>query len=146
MGAVYLAEDTQLRRRVALKVANHDAYDGPEARKRLLAEARAAATLDHPYLCPVYDAGEIDGRLYLTMAYIDGQSLAESTRDKGLSARQVAVLAGKLAVALQAAHAKGVIHRDLKPSNIMIKSTGQRREPVIVDFGLAAATIPTRRA
>ena len=71
------------------------------------------------------------------MAYIEGQSLAESTRGKSLPPRQVAALVGKLAVALQEAHAKGVIHRDLKPSNIMIKSTGQRREPVIVDFGLA---------
>ena len=84
MGSVYLAEDTQLKRRVALKVANYGAHDGPEARKRLLAEARAAATLDHPFFCPVYDVGEIDGRLYLTMAYIEGQSLAESTRGKSL--------------------------------------------------------------
>ena len=71
------------------------------------------------------------------MAYIEGQSLAESTRGKSLPPRQVAALVGKLAVALQEAHAKGVIHRDLKPSNVMIKSTGPRREPVIVDFGLA---------
>ena len=137
MGSVYLAEDTQLQRRVALKVASYGTKDGSEARKRLLAEARAAATLDHPYLCPVYDVGEIDGRLYLTMAYIEGQSLAESTRGKSLPPRQVAALVGKLAVALQEAHAKGVIHRDLKPSNVMIKATGPRREPVIVDFGLA---------
>src|ERR1700734_3432712 len=68
MGSVYLAEDIQLQRRVALKVASYDNQDSPEARKRLLAEARAAATLDHAYLCQVYDAGEIDGRLYLTMA------------------------------------------------------------------------------
>jgi predicted Ser/Thr protein kinase len=137
MGAVYLAEDTQLQRRVALKVASYGAQDSPEARQRLLAEARAAATLDHPYLCRVHDVGESDGRLYLTMAYIEGQSLAESTRGKSLPQRQVAALVGKLALALQEAHARGVIHRDLKPSNIMIKAAGARREPVIVDFGLA---------
>jgi serine/threonine protein kinase len=137
MGSVYLAEDTQLRRRVALKVTSFGTEDSPEARQRLLAEARAAATLEHPYLCPVYDVGEIDGRLYLTMAYIEGQSLAESTGGKRLPERQVAALVGKLALALQEAHAKGVNHRDLKPSNVMIKRTGTRREPVIVDFGLA---------
>jgi formylglycine-generating enzyme required for sulfatase activity/serine/threonine protein kinase len=137
MGSVYLAEDTQLGRRVALKVAHAATEQGSEARKRLLAEARAAATLDHPYLCPVHDVGEIDGRLYLTMAYIDGQSLAELSEGNALPPRQVAALVGKLALALQEAHAKGVIHRDLKPSNIMIKATRSRREPVIVDFGLA---------
>jgi Protein kinase domain len=98
MGSVHLAEDTQLQRRVALKVANFGTQESPDARRRLLAEARAAATLDHPYLCPVYDAGEIDGRLYLTMAYIEGQSLAESTRGKSLPPRNVAALVGKLAV------------------------------------------------
>jgi serine/threonine protein kinase/formylglycine-generating enzyme required for sulfatase activity len=137
MGSVYLAEDTQLRRRVALKVASFGTQGSLEARQRLLAEARAAATLDHPYLCPVHDVGEIDGRLYLTMAYIEGQSLAESTGGNSLPERQVAALVGKLALALQEAHAKGVIHRDLKPSNVMIKKTVARREPVIVDFGLA---------
>jgi len=144
MGSVYLAEDTQLQRRVALKVANSKdaARDGSDARIRLLTEARAAATLDHPYLCPVHDADEIDGLVYLTMAYIDGQSLAQSIRGTGLPIRQVAALVGKLAVALQEAHAKGVIHRDLKPANIMIKSTGRGREPVIVDFGLARRNMP----
>jgi serine/threonine protein kinase/formylglycine-generating enzyme required for sulfatase activity len=137
MGSVYLAEDTQLQRRVALKVARDSAVEGSEMRRRLLAEARAAATLDHPYLCPVFDAGEVDGRLYLTMAYIEGQSLAEMAGGKSLPPRQVAALVGKLALALQEAHAKGVVHRDLKPSNVMIKATGARREPVIVDFGLA---------
>jgi serine/threonine protein kinase/formylglycine-generating enzyme required for sulfatase activity len=143
MGSVYLAEDSQLQRQVALKVASEDTQETPEARRRLLAEARAAATLDHPYLCPVYDAGEVDGRLYLTMAYIEGQSLAEAAEGKSLPPRQLAALVGKLALALQEAHAKGVVHRDLKPSNVMIKSTGQRREPVIVDFGLAHRDNPS---
>jgi formylglycine-generating enzyme required for sulfatase activity/serine/threonine protein kinase len=137
MGSVYLAEDTHLRRCVALKVPDLGTQADPEARTRFLDEARTAATLDHPYLCPVHDAGEIDGRLYLTMAYIEGQSLKETLHGEGLPPRQVAALVGKLALAMQEAHARGVIHRDLKPSNIMIKTTGQRREPVIVDFGLA---------
>ena len=127
---------------MALKVPDFGAHEGPEARRRFLEEARTAATLDHPYLCPVYDAGEIDGQLYLTMAYIEGQSLAALIGDEGWPQRQVAALVGKLALALQEAHTQKVIHRDLKPANVMIKTTGQRREPVIVDFGLARRDNP----
>ena len=127
---------------VALKVPDFGKHDGPDARRRFLEEARTAATLDHPYLCPVYDVGEIDGQPYLTMAYIDGQSLAALIGDEGWPQRQVAALVGKLALALQEAHTQKVIHRDLKPANVMIKTTGQRREPVIVDFGLARRDIP----
>jgi serine/threonine protein kinase len=137
MGSVYLAQDTHLERPVALKVPNFGKHEVLEARRRFLEEARTAATLDHPYLCPVYDAGEIDGQLYLTMAYIEGQSLAASIADEGWPQRQVAALVGKLALALQEAHSRKVIHRDLKPANVMTKTTGGRREPVIVDFGLA---------
>ena len=100
MGSVYLAEDTELGRRVALKVAHVEADESLEARERFTRQARAAATLDHPYLCPVYDLGSIDGIRFLTMAYIEGNSLASSIRDEGLPPRQVAALAGKLAVAL----------------------------------------------
>jgi serine/threonine protein kinase len=137
MGSVYLAQDTHLKRPVALKIPDLGSEADPTARKRFLEEARAAATLDHPYLCRVYDAGEIDGQLYLAMAYIEGESLASLIGHQGWPERQVAALVGKLALALQQAHGRKVIHRDLKPANIMIKTTGQRREPVIVDFGLA---------
>src|SRR4051812_30068137 len=99
MGSVYLAEDTQLGRRVALKVPDFGPHDGPESRKRFLEEARTAATLDHPYLCPVHDAGEIGGSLFLTMAYIEGQSLAALVGETGWPGRQVAALVGKLALA-----------------------------------------------
>ena len=142
MGSVYLAQDTHLERPVALKVPDFGNHEDPEARRRFLEEARTAATLDHPYLCPVYDAGEIDGQLYLTMAYIEGQSLAALIGDEGWPQRQVAALVGKLALALQEAHTQKVVHRDLKPANVMIKTTGQRREPVIVDFGLARREHP----
>jgi serine/threonine protein kinase len=142
MGSVYLAQDTYLERLVALKVPDFGSDEDPEARGRFLGEARAAATLEHPYLCPVYDAGEIDGQLYLTMAYIEGQPLAALIGNEGWPERQVAALVGKLALALQEAHRQKVVHRDLKPANIMIKTTGQRREPVIVDFGLARRENP----
>ncbi len=142
MGSVYLAQDIHLERPVALKLPDFSPHDGPEARVRFLEEARTAATLDHPYLCRVYEAGEFQGQPYLTMAYIEGQSLAASIGDEGWPQRQVAALVGKLALALQEAHTRKVIHRDLKPANVMIRTTGGRREPVIVDFGLARRDIP----
>ena len=147
MGSVYLAEDTQLGRRVALKVPDFGTPEAPEARKRFLAEARAAATLDHPSLCPVYDVGEIDGRLYLTMAYIEGQSLATPIGAEGWPpATRPRTWWASSPWPCRRPTRRKVIHRDLKPANIMIKTTGQRREPVIVDFGLAHRDDPESSA
>jgi hypothetical protein len=138
MGSVYLAQDVQLDRPVALKVPNFGLNDGSRLRERFFREARAAATLSHPNLCPVYDVGEVDGILYLTMAYVEGRPLTDYIRPgKPLPERQAAALVRRLALALQEAHGRGVIHRDLKPANIMITP---RREPVIMDFGLARQT------
>ena len=135
MGAVYLAHDTKLDRPVALKVPFFDPADGPQAVQRFEREARAAATLDHPNLCPVFDVGEVDGIHYLTMPYIEGKTLSEAIpRGQALPEAQAAALVRKLALALQEAHDRGVIHRDLKPGNIMVN---RRRELVIMDFGLA---------
>jgi serine/threonine protein kinase len=135
MGTVYLAQDTQLDRRVALKVPRFTAGDGPHVKERFFREARAAATIEHPNICPVYDVGEIAGTHYLAMAYIEGRSLADLLRGgKPMAERQAAALVRKLALALAEAHHRGIVHRDLKPSNIMIN---QRGEPVIMDFGLA---------
>jgi formylglycine-generating enzyme required for sulfatase activity/serine/threonine protein kinase len=135
MGAVYLAHDTRLDRRVALKIPYFGPADGPQAVQRFEREARAAANLDHPNLCPVYDVGEIDGIHYLTMPYIEGKPLSEAmTRDKAVTEAHAVAVTRKLALALQEAHAQGVVHRDLKPANIMIK---KGRELVIMDFGLA---------
>src|SRR4051812_33605867 len=134
MGAVYLAHDEQLDRPVALKVPRLGAGDS-EGTERFKREARTAATLSHPNLCPIYDVGEVEGRPYLTMAYVEGRSLAELVRGgQPLPERPVADLVRKLALALEEAHKKGVIHRDLKPANIMV---GERHEPVVLDFGLA---------
>jgi predicted Zn finger-like uncharacterized protein len=135
MGAVYLAHDTQLDRPVALKVPHFTPTEGPEAIERFYREARAAAFLDHPNLCPVFDVGQIDGIHYLTMPYIEGKPLSATINpDKPTPMRQAAAVIRKLALALQEAHAKGIIHRDLKPANIM---ANRRRELVIMDFGLA---------
>jgi predicted Ser/Thr protein kinase len=136
MGVVYLAQDSQLDRAVALKVPHFTAAEGPHLRERFLREARAAAGLRHANICPVYDVGELDGIPYLTMAYIEGRSLAEMLRGdwKPLPPPRAAALVHKLALALTEAHSHQIIHRDLKPGNIMLTADG---EPVLMDFGLA---------
>src|SRR5262249_8135318 len=133
----------QLDRPVALKAPTFTAGD-PQARERFLREARAAATLQHPNLCPVYDVGEIDHTLFLTMAYLEGRPLSEVLRSnrKPIQERQAAALVRKLALALAEAHRKKVIHRDLKPANIMLNPRG---EPIIMDFGLARRGKPPAR-
>jgi hypothetical protein len=143
MGTVYLAHDDQLDREVALKAPRFTAADGPDARQRFLSEARAAASIEHPNICPVYDVGEIDGAPYLTMAYLPGQTLSQLLEDPTpMPERHAVFLVRQLTGALQAAHDRGVIHRDLKPSNIMIN---QRGEPILLDFGLARRVRPGGR-
>tara|TARA_R110002167_G_scaffold148524_1_gene341489 strand:+ start:13971 stop:18884 length:4914 start_codon:yes stop_codon:yes gene_type:complete len=136
MGAVYLAHDQELDRRVALKVPKIDASDSAqELLERFYREARAAATLRHRGICPVYDVGTEDGVSYIAMAYIPGLPLSRlMSLGKIKSMRNIAVVIRKLAMALESAHQKGVIHRDLKPANVMVD---EDNEPVIMDFGLA---------
>ncbi len=138
MGTVYRAFDSQLRREVALKTPRFDPATESEIAQRFLREARAAAALHHPGVCPVFDTGEIDGRLYLTMALIEGPSLAESTRKGPLDAHRSAELTATLAETLEEVHAAGLLHRDIKPSNVMLDASGQ---PVLTDFGLARSTL-----
>lgn len=135
MGSVYLALDTQLHRKVALKVPRFGDANRDELLQRFYREARSAATLRHPNLCPVFDVGEIGGTHYITMAYIAGRPLSEfvSTETRK-SDGQVATVVRKISLALDEAHRHGVIHRDLKPSNIMMD---EKHDPVIMDFGLA---------
>jgi serine/threonine protein kinase len=134
MGTVYLAHDTQLDRRVALKVPHFAAGDAT-AVERFYREARVAATLDHPNLCPIHDVGQYQGIHYLTMPYIEGQPLSEVLATSPTAPqRQAASLVRQVALALDEAHRRGIIHRDLKPSNIIINRRG---EPVVMDFGLA---------
>jgi hypothetical protein len=138
MGDVYLADDTQLDRPVALKIPRFSDDRDDELIERFYREARAAATVRHPNLCPVYDAGEIDGIHYLSMAFIEGHPLCDLlSAKKRLAPREAATLILKLAKALNAAHTSGVIHRDLKPANIMIDA---HDEPIIMDFGLSRRT------
>jgi formylglycine-generating enzyme required for sulfatase activity/predicted Ser/Thr protein kinase len=134
MGAVYLAEDTQLERQVALKTPHFETQPTEELLERFYREARAAATLRHPNICPVYDVGQIEGTHYISMAYIEGNPLSAFVRTKPQPERQILLVVRKLAQALQEAHDHGIVHRDLKPANIMVD---KRNEPVIMDFGLA---------
>ncbi|MFN0055065.1 MAG: serine/threonine protein kinase [Planctomycetales bacterium] len=135
MGAVYLAEDTQLGRQVALKMPHLGTHKDATRLERFYREARIAATLHHPHICPVYDVGECQGTHFISTAFVQGKPLTHWIRpQKLLSERVAASLVRKVALALHEAHTHGVIHRDLKPANIMID---QRGEPIVMDFGLA---------
>lgn len=134
MGVVYLAEDTQLDRQVALKIPKKSALEDADALERFYREARTTSRLRHPNICPVFDVGSLDGMHYLTMGYIPGKPVSHFVGKKLPSPRQVALLIRKIARALDAAHQQGIIHRDLKPSNVMLDDCG---EPIVMDFGLA---------
>ena len=134
MGTVYLTRDTQLERDVALKIPHFEQSEGTGV-TRFYREAKAMAKVHHRNLCPVHDVGDIDGKHFISMAYIKGISLKETIKTENkYSGREAAETIGKLAAALQVAHEAGIIHRDLKPANIMIDRDG---EPIIMDFGLA---------
>jgi serine/threonine protein kinase len=135
MGAVYLAHDPQLDRLVALKVPRPLGDEAGEWRQRFQGEARAAATLQHPNICPVFEVGAVESQPYLTMAFIEGESLAARLkRTKSMPVRAAVALVRTLAGAVNEAHERGIIHRDLKPGNVMIDRRGQ---PIVMDFGLA---------
>ncbi|HCO22538.1 MAG TPA: hypothetical protein DIT97_05545, partial [Gimesia maris] len=135
MGCVYLARDTQLERKVALKLPQIDKHADPQFISRFYREARAAANLNHPNLCSVYDVDEIDGVHYITMEFIEGKSLAALIQSgQRFSQHEIALLIQQLSQALELAHQQGIVHRDLKPANIMIRQDGT---PIITDFGLA---------
>ncbi len=135
MGVVFKAEDTKLRRTVALKFLPEMIAADPEAKKRFLREAQAAAILDHPNICTVYEVDESEGEMFLTMAFIEGRSLKERIAEGPLPLIEVLGIAVQAAEGLEAAHEKGVVHRDVKPANIMLNREGQVR---IMDFGLAS--------
>ncbi|MDB5338514.1 MAG: prkC 29 [Planctomycetaceae bacterium] len=134
MGAVYLATDTQLDRPVALKIPKVAASGSKKLLQRLETEAKAAAKLDHPSLCKVFDAGAVGEQCFIAMQYIEGETLKSQLEAKSKPVAEAVSLILQLADGLSEAHALGIIHRDLKPENIMINRRGT---PVIMDFGLA---------
>jgi formylglycine-generating enzyme required for sulfatase activity/tRNA A-37 threonylcarbamoyl transferase component Bud32 len=134
MGTVYLAEDANLKRRVALKFLSPGTVQDPEAAARLLREARAASALDHPHIATVYEIGDHAGQPFIAMAHYEGKTLAARLAHGQLPVGEIARLLAQLADALDAAHTAGIIHRDLKPSNLMLTTTGHLK---VLDFGLA---------
>src|SRR5690349_8153919 len=134
MGEVFLAEDRTLGRKVAIKMLSESLAGSYQARQRLINEAKAAAALDHPNICSIYEVGEEDGHVFIVMQYVDGQSLAERIWKRPLPPAEVVNVGLQTAQALAEAHAAGIIHRDIKPQNIVITSRGQVK---VLDFGLA---------
>jgi tetratricopeptide (TPR) repeat protein len=133
MGEVYRARDPRLDRDVALKVLPPDLAQKPERRDRFIREARMVSTLNHPNICTIYEIGSGNGLDYITLEYIEGQTLAALLEGPALSLDRILGLGLPLAEAVAYAHEKGILHRDLKPANIMVSDRG----PKILDFGLA---------
>ena len=133
MGEVYRARDTRLERTVAIKVLPSHLSSSPELRARFEREARAISSLNHPYICHLYDIGSQDGIAYLVMEYLQGDTLADRLRKGALPLRQAMEFGSQIAEALATAHRAGILHRDLKPGNVMLTPTGAK----LMDFGLA---------
>ncbi len=139
MGVVYLATHTGLDRKVALKLLTPDYADDEGFRARFLRESKLAASIDHPNIIPVYDAGEIEGTFYLAMRYVEGVDLETRLRQGALTPRQSVHLLAQVASALDAAHEAGLVHRDVKPANILIasgKGVDRDDHAYLTDFGL----------
>ncbi|HJS52741.1 MAG TPA: serine/threonine-protein kinase, partial [Pyrinomonadaceae bacterium] len=124
MGEVYLSEDTQLGRKVAIKVLTEELAADEKARKRLVREARAAATLDHPNICSIHEVGESDGHQFIVMQFVEGETLDARLRRSPPDLKEALQIAVQLADALVEAHARGIVHRDIKPANVMITKRG----------------------
>jgi serine/threonine protein kinase len=141
MGAVYRAEEEGLGRKVALKVIAPELAQDERFRERFLRESRIAASLDHPHVIPIYQAGEDDGLLFLAMRYVEGTDFARVVAEEGaLEPRRALELLSQVAEALDAAHEKGLVHRDVKPSNVLIAESAGREHCYLGDFGLTKRT------
>src|SRR3954468_5292486 len=140
MGEVYRATDERLGRPVALKGLAEGVGGDARARARPLEDSRRAASLDHPNVVPVYEAGQAGGRLFLAMRYVAGIDLKALLRREGALAPERAVaIAAQVADALDAAHRRGLVHRDVKPSNVLLDAADGREHCYLADFGLTQA-------
>jgi serine/threonine-protein kinase len=142
MGVVYRASQLALERVVALKLIAPELAHEPGFRERFLREARLAASLEHPNILPVHEAGEAEGRLFLSMRYVEGQDLAVLiAKETALVPTRAADLVDQVASALDAAHGRGLVHRDVKPQNVLIERRDGREHAYLCDFGLAKAAL-----
>jgi serine/threonine protein kinase/Tfp pilus assembly protein PilF len=141
MGVVYKAEDTKLKRAVALKFLPAHLLESDENKARFIREARAAASLSHPNICTIYEFDEFDGQAFIAMEYLEGLSLKQKVASGPLPLAEILDIASQVAEGLQKAHAEGITHRDIKPANVMITTDGQAK---ILDFGLAISPGATR--
>jgi tetratricopeptide (TPR) repeat protein len=137
MGEVFLAQDTKLERKVAIKMLPAKSIDDPYARKRLFREARTAATLDHPNICAIHEINEDADCVFIVMQYVEGETLGTRLLESPLRQEEVLDIGTQIAEALSEAHAAGVTHRDIKPQNVIITPRGQVK---VLDFGLARVT------
>src|SRR3972149_10979169 len=142
MSDVYLAEDTKLKRLVTLKFLSEELTREPDRRQRFIQEARAAAAVEHPHIAAIYDVDEVDGRTFIAMEYVRGESLRDAIQGKKLNLRKSVELATQIADGLSTAHQRGVVHRDLKPENVLVSEQGYAK---IIDFGLANLVEPLFR-
>ncbi len=134
MGEVYLAQDTKLDRRVALKILPADVASSRDRMERFIREAKSAAALNHPHIAQIHEIGEHDGTHFIVMEFIDGVTLREKIHRERTELRKLLKYLQQVAEGLSTAHAAGIVHRDLKPDNIMITRDGFAK---VLDFGLA---------
>jgi len=139
MGKVFLARDTVLDRKVALKFLPDELEGDARTRERFVREAKSAAALDHPFICKIYETGESSGKAYISMEYIEGKTLKDRMEQEPLLLKDIIRVTLEIAEALENAHKAGIVHRDLKPVNIMITSQGHTK---VMDFGLAKRVLP----